>query len=707
MIVDLGADPHGVLGAHEADGRRRRARATGPRRRRCASSRQGVEAELQGPGRALGGAAAEGASCRSSTSSRSSTRTGTRSPSATRTRSCRRSASSTSTSRWRAGTSTSTSGSARTSARSTASPAPRSPSGRRTRARSAVVGDFNSWDGRLHPMRSLGASGHLGAVRPGRRRRDEVQVRDPDAGRPAAPEGRPARVPRRGAAGERVGRLASRSTTGRDEEWLERRAGGDPLRGPMSIYEVHLGSWRRNPLEGNRPLSYRELADELADYVADLGFTHVELLPVMEHPFSGSWGYQVTGYYAPTSRFGTPDDFRYFVDRLHQRGHRRDPRLGARALPARRLGARHASTARTSTSTPTRAAARIPDWGTLVFNFGRTEVRNFLLANALFWLRGAPRRRAARRRRRLDALPRLLAQGRRVGAERVRRPREPRGGRVPQGAERDAVRARGRGSSRRPRSRPRGPASRGRPTSAGSASASSGTWAGCTTRSTYFQKDPVYRQLPPPHADVLAHVRVQRELRPAALARRGRARQAVAARQDARRPLAEVREPPRALRLHVGAPRQEAPLHGRRARASGRSGTTTARSTGTCSSTPSTRASSRSCATSTAPTARTPALWELDFDPAGFRWLEANDAANNVLAFARARRAATRRRSSASCNLSPVPRHDYRVGMPACCRWREVLNTRLGVLRRHRRRATSAASRPRRCRGTTSRSRRR
>src|SRR5207302_9083920 len=105
-----------------------------------------------------------------------------------------------------------------------------------------------------------------------------------------------------------------------DESWSERRRRSEPLREPMSIYEVHLGSWRRNPLEDNRPLSYAELADELADYVSDLGFTHVELLPAMEHTFSGSWGYQVTGYFAPTSRFGTPDDFRTFVDRLHESG---------------------------------------------------------------------------------------------------------------------------------------------------------------------------------------------------------------------------------------------------------------------------------------------------------------------------------------------------------------------------------------------------
>src|SRR5205085_9669022 len=106
----------------------------------------------------------------------------------------------------------------------------------------------------------------------------------------------------------------------RDDEWLAARAATEPTNRPMSVYEVHLGSWRRVPEEGDRPLTYRELAEQLPDYVADLGFTHVELLPVAEHPFSGSWGYQVTAYYAPTARFGTPDDFRALVDALHHAG---------------------------------------------------------------------------------------------------------------------------------------------------------------------------------------------------------------------------------------------------------------------------------------------------------------------------------------------------------------------------------------------------
>ena len=106
----------------------------------------------------------------------------------------------------------------------------------------------------------------------------------------------------------------------RDADWLRSREAGDPIAGPTTIYEVHLGSWRLNSLEGNRPLTYLELADELGAYVADLGFSHVELLPVMAHPFTGSWGYQVTSYYAPSPRFGSPDDFRAFVDRLHGHG---------------------------------------------------------------------------------------------------------------------------------------------------------------------------------------------------------------------------------------------------------------------------------------------------------------------------------------------------------------------------------------------------
>ncbi len=248
-----------------------------------------------------------------------------------------------------------------------------------------VVGDFNGWDGRIHPMRSLGATGvweiFVPGVEPPSRYKFELRDRNGMLRLKADPVAFAAEHP-----------PATASITHRpghpwaDAGWLERRARTRPLDGPLSIYEAHLGSWRRNPLEGNRSLSYLELADELADYVAGLGFTHVELMPVMEHPFEGSWGYQVSGYYAPTSRFGTPDDFRAFVDRLHGAG------LGVILdwVPAHFPRddfalARFDGTALYEHDDPRRGAH--PDWGTLVFNYGRPEVKNFLIANALFWLR--------------------------------------------------------------------------------------------------------------------------------------------------------------------------------------------------------------------------------------------------------------------------------------------------------------------------------
>ena len=176
----------------------------------------------------------------------------------------------------------------------------------------SVVGDFNSWDGRLHAMRSLGVDRHLGAVPPRRRAGRPLQVRDPHA-RTSSSCSRPTRTRAdRAAAEDGVGRVRAppRWSAG-DAAWLRERAEErPPLARPISIYEVHLGSWRLNSLEGNRSLTYLELADELSAYVTDMGFTHVELLPVMAHPFSGSWGYQVTGYFAPTPRYGSPDDFR-------------------------------------------------------------------------------------------------------------------------------------------------------------------------------------------------------------------------------------------------------------------------------------------------------------------------------------------------------------------------------------------------------------
>ena len=240
-----------------------------------------------------------------------------------------------------------------------------------------VVGDFNRWDGRLHPMRSLGASGvwelFVPGVGDGTRYKYEVVTAAGDLVLHADPlafatEAPPATASVVHTSGHRWG----------DREWMDGRAARHTIAAPISVYEVHLGSWRKG-------LSYRELAEQLPEYVAEMGFTHVEFMPVAEHPFSGSWGYQVTGYYAPTARFGTPDDFRHLVDRLHQRG------IGVIVdwVPAHFPKdawalARFDGTALYEHADPRRGEH--PDWGSLVFNLGRNEVRNFLVANALYWL---------------------------------------------------------------------------------------------------------------------------------------------------------------------------------------------------------------------------------------------------------------------------------------------------------------------------------
>ncbi|MEA2282021.1 MAG: 1,4-alpha-glucan branching enzyme, partial [Solirubrobacteraceae bacterium] len=248
-----------------------------------------------------------------------------------------------------------------------------------------VVGDFNGWDAHLHPMRSLGASGiwelFIPGVGGGSAYKYEIVAPDGEIRLKADPVAFATELPPKTAS------VVYESThEWADAEWLAARRASRPLEGPMSVYEVHLGSWRLNPLEDNRSLTYLELADELAAYALDMGFTHIELLPVMAHPFTGSWGYQVTGYFAPSPRFGSPDDFRAFVDRLHGHG------LGVILdwVPAHFPRddfalARFDGTALYEHSDPRRGAH--PDWGTLVFNYGRHEVRNFLVANALYWLR--------------------------------------------------------------------------------------------------------------------------------------------------------------------------------------------------------------------------------------------------------------------------------------------------------------------------------
>ncbi len=254
--------------------------------------------------------------------------------------------------------------------------------------RVSVVGDFNEWDGRTHPMRLFTLSGVWELFIPDLAGRRKIQVRDPHQRRSSAEEERSVRLWHSSFRRRRPPSSATcRSTPGatmrrgwrrapRTAVWLDR---------PMSVYEVHLGSWARVPEEGNRSLTYRELADRLVAYVKEMGFTHIELLPVMEHPFTGSWGYQVIGFFAPTSRYGPPEDFKYFVDACHQAG------IGVILdwvpghFPKDAHGlARFDGTALYEHADPRQGEQ--PDWGTLVFNYGRNEVRNFLLSNALFWL---------------------------------------------------------------------------------------------------------------------------------------------------------------------------------------------------------------------------------------------------------------------------------------------------------------------------------
>ncbi|HEY0495612.1 MAG TPA: 1,4-alpha-glucan branching protein GlgB [Kutzneria sp.] len=240
-----------------------------------------------------------------------------------------------------------------------------------------VCGDFDGWDGRGTPLRSLGGSGvwevFLPEVPVGTRYKFRLLGKDGAWHEKADPLAFATEIPPATASV-----VYESSYTWHDAEWLAEREASDWSKRPISAYEVHLGSWRQG-------LNYRELAEQLADYVLETGFTHVELLPVAGHPFAGSWGYQVTSYYAPTPRFGSPDEFRHFVDHLHQRG------IGVLVdwVPAHfprdewALG-RFDGSPLYEHADPRRGEQ--PDWGTFVFDFGRNEVRNFLVANALYWI---------------------------------------------------------------------------------------------------------------------------------------------------------------------------------------------------------------------------------------------------------------------------------------------------------------------------------
>jgi 1,4-alpha-glucan branching enzyme len=534
----------------------------------------------------------------------------------------------------------------------------------------SVVGDFNSWDGRLNPMRSLGSSGiwelFVPGIDEGATYKFEIRTQDGRLRIKADPLAFAAEVPPANAS------IVHRSRhEWSDEKWLERRAKSDALREPMSIYEVHLGSWRRNTLEDNRSLNYLELADELSAYVSDLGFTHVELMPIMEHPFAGSWGYQVTGYYAPTSRFGSPDDFRTFVDRMHANG------IGVLLdwVPAHFPRDDWALALFDGTHLYEHADPRKgahPDWGTLIFNLSRDEVKNFLLANGLYWLKEHHADGL-----RVDAVASMLYldYSRKEGEW---LPNEY-GGRE----NLEAVEFLKRMNE----------IAYGREPGVTTAAEESTAWPGVSQPTylgglgfgfkwnmgwmhdtlTYFQKDPVYRRfhhhtltfslmyafsenfiLPLSHDEVVHGKRSLLDKMP------GDRWQKFA---NLRSLYAYMWAHPGKKLLFMGGELAEweewnydGSLHWNLLEYPEHQGV-----------------QSLVRDLNNAYRAHR-ALYEVDFDPSGFRWLEANDSTNNVVAFARLD---AKGEQPVVCvlNLSPVARYDYRVGMPLCCRWKELVNT--------------------------------
>jgi 1,4-alpha-glucan branching enzyme len=252
-------------------------------------------------------------------------------------------------------------------------------------ARVSVVGDFNFWDGRVHPMRRLVPAGvweiFIPGIKEGAHYKYEIKTQTGVLLLKSDPFGFFSQHGKE--TSSMVFDLERYKWS--DQQWMEERTKKEMHRQPLSIYEVHLGSWQRKVEEGGRSLSYLEFAHTLLPYVIEMGFTHIELLPIAEHPFEGSWGYQVTNYYAPTSRFGNPDELRHFIDACHRAG------IGVIMdwVPAHFPKDAHALAEFDGTDLYEHADPRQgehQDWGTLIFNFGRNEVRNFLTANALFWL---------------------------------------------------------------------------------------------------------------------------------------------------------------------------------------------------------------------------------------------------------------------------------------------------------------------------------
>ena len=342
-----------------------------------------------------------------------------------------------------------------------------------------VLGDFDGWRGQPLERRSASSgiwSAHVPGALAGQSYRYAITTHHGERMEKSDPVGAAANTPPSTAS-----IIAALDHEWDDDDWMASRARRVAPDAPISIYELHLGSWGRIATPGRRFPTYDEMADPIADHVLAHGFTHVELLPIMEHPFYGSWGYQTTGYFAPTSRYGSPQQLMAMVDRLHQRG------VGVILdwVPSHFPMDAHGLARFDGTHLYEHADPRQgyhPDWTSAIFNYGRREVRSFLISSALCWLD-----RFHIDGLRVDAVASMLYLDysravRRVDPQPRRRPREPRGDRLPAPVERRD--RRGVPGRRHVRRGVDGVADghRARPTTAGSASTSSGTWGGCTTR---------------------------------------------------------------------------------------------------------------------------------------------------------------------------------------------------------------------------------
>jgi 1,4-alpha-glucan branching enzyme len=536
----------------------------------------------------------------------------------------------------------------------------------------SVVGDFNSWDGRLHAMRALGANGIWELFVPGvessARYKYEILTPAGELTLKADPYAQETELPPKTAS---VVCEPRHRWSDADLVWLRTRSEQMPLAKPISIYEVHIGSWRLNTLDGDRPLTYLELAEELADYAGDMGFTHVELLPVMAHPFSGSWGYQVTGYFAPTPRHGSPDDLRQFIDHMHER----DIGVILDWVPAHFPRdefalARFDGTALYEHADPRRGAH--PDWGTLVFNFGRHEVRNFLISNALFWLREyhvdgirvdavASMLYLDYSRRSGDWVPNEF--GGREDLEAVAFLKEL--NEVIYGREPGVISAAEESTAWPGVSRPTylGGLGFGFKWNMG--------WMHDTLN--YFQQTPIYRRYH--HHELifsLMYAFSENFILPLSHDEVVHGKGSLYSRMpgDRWQKLANLRalyaymwaHPGKKLLFMGNEIAQESEWSHERSldwyllERPGHAGVQAL-----------VRDLNRAYRDE-------PALWEIDSDPSGFWWIEPNDADRNVIAFARASRERERVLVFVA-NLSPVPRAAYRLGLPRSGRWREALNT--------------------------------